>query len=63
MSITESSETVVAPELQEVIVKDINMSFVSMVFFMVKWVLASIPSFIILFALGFILAGVFGVLL
>jgi len=42
-----------------VVITDIKMPFMSMVTFMVKWVLASIPAFIILgivFAIG---AGVF----
>lgn len=37
---------------QEVIVTDIRMSFGSMVLFMVKWAIASIPAAIILFVLG-----------
>lgn len=36
---------------QEVVVTDIRMPFLSMVVFMVKWVIASIPAFLIL---GFI---------
>jgi hypothetical protein len=35
-----------------VVVTDINMSFLSMVIFMVKWVVASIPAFIILSIIG-----------
>ncbi len=34
-----------------VVVTDIQMPFISMVIFMVKWVIASIPAFIILFIL------------
>lgn len=41
---------------QEVVVTDIKMSFWSMVIFMIKWVLASIPAFLILFALFSVLA-------
>jgi len=37
---------------QEVIVTDISMSFGSMVVFMVKWAIASIPAAMILFLLG-----------
>ena len=37
---------------KRVIVTDINMPFMSMVIFMVKWVIASIPAFIILSVLG-----------
>ena len=41
-------------ERQEVIVKDIKMSFDSMVIFMVKWALASIPALIILVLIGIV---------
>lgn len=44
------------PRPQDVVVVDLNMSFMSMVKFMVKWALASIPAMIIL---GFILVAVF----
>ena len=40
-----------------VVVIDIKMPFISMVVFMVKWVIASIPALIILFILGSILFG------
>jgi hypothetical protein len=40
---------------QEVIVTDIRMSFGSMVVFMVKWTIASIPAATILFVLGTIM--------
>ena len=43
---------------QQVIVTDIHMPFGSMVAFMVKWSIASIPAFIILFLLGVIALGV-----
>ncbi len=36
----------------KVFVKDIDMPFFSMMFFMIKWALASIPALIILFLLG-----------
>ena len=39
------------PGAQPVVVVDVKMSFNSMVWFMVKWVLASIPAIIILFLL------------
>ena len=35
-----------------VIVTDVHMSFASMVIFMIKWALASIPAMLILFLLG-----------
>jgi hypothetical protein len=49
--------------LQQVVVTDIHMPFGSMVAFMVKWSIASIPALIILFILWTIVAGVFGSLL
>jgi hypothetical protein len=39
-------------ERQEVTVVDIKMPFVSMVNFMVKWVIATIPAMIMLFFIG-----------
>jgi len=44
----------------EVTVVDIKMSFWSMVVFMVKWVLASIPAIMILLFLGAMTAGLLG---
>ena len=46
---------------QNVTVTDIKMPFGSMVQFMVKWAIASIPAFIILFLIGMMVMGVFGV--
>jgi hypothetical protein len=43
-----------------VVVTDINMSFISMVIFMVKWVVASIPAFIILSIIGALFMMLFG---
>jgi hypothetical protein len=48
---------------QPVVVTDIDMPFGSMVGFMVKWAIASIPAFLILGALGFVLALLIGGLL
>ena len=45
---------------RQVIVTDIHMPFLSMVVFMVKWVIASIPAIIILWIIGAILASLFG---
>ncbi len=45
---------------QYVVVTDIRMSFFSMVMFMVKWVVASIPAFIILSIIGSILMMLLG---
>jgi len=44
-----------------VVIHDIRMDFISMVVFMVKWALASIPALIILFFIGFGLLGVLGI--
>lgn len=41
-------------------VTDINMPFMSMVVFMIKWAIASIPAMIILGIAGAITAGIFG---
>ena len=41
----------------EVVITDIKMQFGSMVVFMVKWVIASIPAMIILFIVGLILSA------
>jgi hypothetical protein len=49
-----------APTRAEVTVVDIQMPFGSMVRFILKWTLASIPALIILGLLGALLAGIFG---
>jgi len=43
-----------------VTITDIKMPFFSMVFFMVKWAIASIPAFIILSIIGGILFALLG---
>jgi hypothetical protein len=48
-----------APRPIAVTVTDVRMPFGSMVFFMVKWVIASIPALIILAAIAAILSGLF----
>ena len=48
---------------RKVIVTDIQMPFGSMVVFMVKWVIASIPALIILAALGFAVMSFLGSLI
>ena len=48
---------------RKVIVTDIQMPFGSMVVFMVKWVIASIPALIILAVLAFLAFTFFGALL
>lgn len=45
---------------QNVVVTDIQMPFMSMVVFMVKWVIAAIPAMIILAMLGALFTGIFG---
>jgi CHASE2 domain-containing sensor protein len=47
-----SSEARTTPTVQRVVVRDIQMSFGSMVVFMVKWAIAAIPALIILIVLG-----------
>ena len=52
-----------ARRTNEVIIKDIQMPFISMVVFMVKWVIASIPAAFILFLIAiafYILLGAMG---
>ena len=44
-------------QFQPVTIEDIKMPFGSMVIFMVKWVIASIPAMIILFMIGLILSA------
>jgi hypothetical protein len=47
-------------EVKKVIITDIQMPFNSMVTFMVKWAIASIPAFIILMALFAVIIALFG---
>lgn len=47
-------------DVQYVVVTDIRMSFLSMVVFMVKWIVASIPAFIILSIIGSIIMMLLG---
>jgi hypothetical protein len=57
----EQAEEIMDSEVSKVEVTDINMPFFSMVWFMVKWAIASIPAIIILWLLfvmfGGLLAG------
>ena len=52
------------PSTQQVAITDVDMPFWSMVRFMVKWAVASIPAFVILFIIAFlitiVLAGFLG---
>jgi hypothetical protein len=45
---------------QEIVVTDIKMPFMSMVVFMIKWAIASIPAFILLSILFGIFTLIFG---
>ena len=47
-------------DINLVTIVDIKMPFLSMVVFMVKWIIASIPAIIILAILGVIVGGVIG---
>jgi hypothetical protein len=47
-------------EKQEVRIIDIQIPFVSLVVFMIKWALAAIPAALILSALFLLLTGLFG---
>ena len=51
----------ISEEPPKVKVIDFDMSFSSMVIFMVKWTIASIPAMIILFVIMFVLLGIFGI--
>lgn len=50
-------------DVARVVVTDIRMPFWSMVTFMVKWAVASIPAFIVLTAMGFIAITILGALI
>ena len=52
-----SEENIENKNINTVIIKDINMEFGSMVSFMVKWAIASIPAIIILSLIGSIIFG------
>jgi len=55
-------KTALARSPAEVVVTDIHMSFGSMVTFMVKWALASIPALLILFFLALFGLAIFGII-
>lgn len=48
---------------KRVVVTDISMPFISMVIFMIKWVIASIPAFIILSILWASVTAILGALM
>jgi hypothetical protein len=47
------------PNAERVVVTDVKMPFWSMVVFMVKWAIASIPAFFILAIIWFLVAALF----
>ena len=64
VSITSQSSTTLRTQSTgnsgEVVITDIHMPFFSMVGFMIKWAIAAIPAFIILYIIGFIFSAIFG---
>ncbi len=49
-----------APDaMQRVVVTDVSMTFGSMIVFMIKWALASVPAMLILSIIGFLVGMVF----
>jgi CDP-diglyceride synthetase len=46
--------------VQKVSVSDVSMPFGSMVVFILKWTLASIPAMLIIFLVALVIAGLFG---
>lgn len=46
--------------VQKVSVSDVSMPFGSMVVFILKWTLASIPAMLIIFLVALVVAGLFG---
>ena len=50
-------------EPRRVVVTDIRMPFWSMVMFMIKWAVASVPALVVLTALGILILGTLGALL
>ena len=46
--------------VQQVSVRDVSMPFGSMVVFILKWTLASIPAMLIILLVGLAVAGLFG---
>jgi hypothetical protein len=48
--------------VQEIVVTDVKIPFMSMVVLLVKWALAAIPAMVILIIIGMILSMIFGAL-
>ena len=53
-------ETLMSPSENHVVVVDVQMPFMSMVRFMVKWSIAAIPAFVILLLIGALIVGMLG---
>ena len=51
-----------ANNVQEIVVTDAKIPFMSMVVLLVKWALAAIPAMIILIVIGMVLSMIFGAL-
>ena len=51
-----------ANNVQEIVVTDVKIPFLSMVVLLVKWALAAIPAMIILISIGVAISLVFGAL-
>ena len=51
-----------ANNVQEIVVTDVKIPFMSMVVLLVKWALAAIPAMIILIVIGMVLSMIFGAL-
>jgi len=59
-SLKKKNHVRVEDQSQKVSITDIEMPFLSMVFFMVKWAIASIPALAILIIIGFLLSVLMG---
>jgi hypothetical protein len=57
---TSRTESVSLSERQEVVIVDVSVPFWSMVVFMVKWAIASIPAILILFWMALLFGGLLG---
>jgi hypothetical protein len=51
-----------ANQVQEIVVTDVRIPFVSMVVLLVKWALAAIPAIIVLISISVAISMVFGAL-
>jgi hypothetical protein len=53
-------EPAMSNDAREVVVVDVKIPFWSMVVLLVKWAIAAIPAFVILFALSVLISAIFG---